>query len=166
MIILSSRKLEKAIASNKLSQWNKVKYLILPAVLGAFSGPQYIIQPYFGERIPAFDGLVQSIAAILSAYFTYRGIKMCFQENEQIDGKMFFERFALLGVPPFFRAMVIFLPISIILWNVVRIYQAQVPFLYNHFVIVSSVFGPAITYSIFYMTKNSFSRLGQLIRKR
>jgi hypothetical protein len=111
MILWSSRKLEHALAGGQLSSWSKVKYLMLPSILGSMSLPFYIVQPRYGAEESM---LVETILSILAAFLTYWGIKQCFHANQQIDDKYFFERFAVLFVPPFVRATAAVLLIGIV----------------------------------------------------
>jgi len=164
MILISSRKVEQALADGSMELWDKVKYLILPAVLGSLTGPLYVIRPIYGTRAPTLNSLVSMLSGFLTAYLTYRGIKWCFEENQQIDGKAFFERFAVLTIPPLVRIMIVIVPLSLALGFAGVALREQIPFLFKRASLISALIGPIITYTLYSMVRNSFLRLGKLIK--
>jgi len=70
MILWSSEELERALAAGELDSWTKVKYVIVPAVIGSLSTPFYVFRPIYGVRAPAINSLFSLIFAIVSAYLT------------------------------------------------------------------------------------------------
>lgn len=166
MILWSSQKLEEALARGELSSWTKVKYLILPAILSSLSWPFYLISPSYGNKPPIFNRLIMLVFSVLTAYITYRGIKSCFQTNEGIDGKLFFERFAVLFVPSFVRIMVATFLGSILLLAIIGHNRERFPFLFQGVSIIFAAFGPIITYALYAMIRNSFQRLGKLLERK
>ncbi len=67
MILWSSKELERALAGGELDPWTKVKYVIVPAVIGSLSVPSYVFRPIYGERTPGIDSLFTPIIAF--AYY-------------------------------------------------------------------------------------------------
>lgn len=164
MILLPARKIEAALAAGTLDPWAKVKYLILPAVLGSLTGPFFIIRPLYGERRPQLDSLGLFVCSILTAYLTYWGIKRCFRTNRSIDGKAFFERFAVLLVPVMIKVMLAIIPLGLaVVFGAIAL-QTQAPYnLKPAFSIFSSALGPLTTFAIYVLLNNSFVRLGNII---
>jgi hypothetical protein len=167
MIWLSSKKLEHALVEKKLDAWAKVKYLILPAVIGVIcSGPLYIIRPYYGKRIPNANLLSLVICGIISAFLVYRGIKQCFYANKKIDDKDFFERFAILGVPPLFQAALLGMILFFVIFIPISKLREEIPFLYKHNYMFFPLLSPIVTYILYFLIKNSFIRLGKLMEEK
>ena len=165
MVLLSSRKLEQVLADGKLETWSKVKYLILPAVLNSLAAAFYI-RPWYGPKEPALNIFVSVPCNILTAYLTFWGIKRAFLENQKIDGVAFFERFAMLCVPPMIRVMTVTFLLSL----AVAYSRIPVPeegsLVFTRASIFFSVLGPILTFAVYSMVRRSFQRLGELIRQR
>jgi hypothetical protein len=161
MIIWSSQKLERAFAQGKLTPWSKVKYLILPAVISSLFGPAYVIKPRYGSRPPGFNMLFSLFFAVLTAYLTYRGIRGCLRQNDQIDGKAFFERFVVLGVPPMFRLAAIIIPLSVGMMIIFAQFP-QYPVLRVRGPIAVAALSPLATYAFYAMLRNSIRRFGEM----
>ena len=121
MILFSSKELEIALSNDLLSYWEKTKYLVLVAVIGALlGGPLVLIRPIYGAKMSTLNLLFSSLCAVLSAYLAYRGIKACFLTNEGIDGTLFFERMACLTVPVSIRVGIFMFLISVgLAWSFV-----------------------------------------------
>jgi len=167
MIWLSSKKLEYALAEEKLDSWEKVKYLILPAVLGALlGGSVYIIRPYYGHRMPNAHMLALVICGIISAFLVYRGTKQCFYVNINIDNKAFFERFTILLVPPLFKTAVLSIVLCLAISISASKLREEIPFLYKHVSMFTASLGPIITYIFYKLIDNSFTRFGELIKEK
>ncbi len=167
MFFLSSKELEYVLAEKKLDSWEKVKYLILPIVLGAlFSKPFFLIQPHYGMRMPYIDMLVFVICGILSAFLTYSGIKKCFYTNKITDDKAFFERFAILSVPPLFKIVAISIVLSLGILVAASKLREEIPFLFKHVSIFISLLGPITTYIFYILIDNSLFRLRELIKDK
>jgi hypothetical protein len=168
MICISSKKLEHVLAERKLDSWAKVKYLILPSVFAVlFSGPYYVIRPYYGDRSPGMNinDIVLLLCGIISAYLTYRGIKQCFQSNQEIDGKAFFERFTILFVPPFIQIMVLSILLCLSILIPAGIFRKEIPFLYKYSTIFTAILCPVVIYILYLLIRNSFIRFGKLIKE-
>ncbi len=165
MILWSSRKLEQSLANGQLDSWTKVKYLIIPAVLGALSVPFYVMRPVYGQRPPLINSLFSFIFAILSAFLVYRGIKICFRINNKIDGNVFFERIAVLTIPVLIKVAVFFFFFSFILVVVFSYLKVRAPILFQWTHIIISALGPIVTYTMYSMIRNSFERFGRLLER-
>ncbi len=165
MILWSSRKLEQALASGQLDSWTKVKYLLVPVVLGALLGPFYVFRPVYGQKAPLINSLFSFICAVLSAFVVYWGIKICFRINNKIDGNRFFERLAVLTIPVLIKVAVFFFFFSFILVMVFRFLKDRVPILFQWMPIIISALGPIVTYTLYSMLRNSFERFGRLVEK-
>ncbi len=164
MILWSSRRLEQALARGQLDSWTKVKYVIVPAVIGSLFLPSYALRPHYGERTPAINFLFSLIFAIVNAYLSYWGLKRCFLANRDIDGQAFFERTAVLGVPIFIRIITAVIPGSIALLIVIGSLKDRVPMLFHRAGIVFAALTPIITFVTYLMLTNSIRRFGRLIK--
>jgi len=165
MIIWSSRKLEGSLARGELSNWTKVKYLIIPAVWGSLSGPVFFLQPTYGQRQPQHHFGFWLLLALLGALLAYRGVKKCFHANESIDNRAFFERFAVLTVPVIVRLTVIMLPVSLLLLGMIGMMKELYPVLYQNTSFVFGTVAPVLTYVFYSLLYHSFVRFGELIRE-
>jgi len=165
MILWSSRKLEQALVGGRLDPWTKVKYLLVPIILGALAGPIYIFRPVYGQRPPLINSLFSFIFAVLSAFIAYWGIKICFSINNKIDGNRFFERLAVLTVPVLIKVAVFFFFFSFILVVVFSYLKVRAPILFQWTHIIISVLGPIVTYTMYSMIRNSFERFGRLAER-
>jgi hypothetical protein len=166
MILWSSRELERALAGGALDAWTKVKYLMVPAVLGSLSVPFYVFRPIYGTRAPALNTLFSLIFVLVTVYIVYRGLKRCFTANNEIDGKAFFERMAILAIPIMIRIIAVSIPASIALLIIVGRFKDQVPMLSRVTPIIFSSFGPIITFATYVMLVNSIRRLGKLLETK
>jgi hypothetical protein len=166
MILWSSKELEQALAWGQLDSWTKVKYVIVPGVIGSLSVPLYVFRPLYGARAPALNSLFSLIFAIATAYLFYRGMKKCFTVNRQIDGEAFFERTAVLALPIFIKIITVVIPTSIALLMVLGHLKDRVPMLFHRSGIVFSAFTPIITYAQYVMLTNSIRRFGKLVKAK
>ncbi len=166
MILWSSKELEQALAGGELDSWTKVKYIIVPAVIGSLSTPFYVFRPIYGKEAPAINTLFSLIFAIAAAYLSYWGVKRCFIANREIDGKAFFERTAVLALPIFVRIMVVVLLVSVALLIVIGNLKDRVPVLFQRSGIIFSAFTPIITFAAYVMLTNSIRRFGRLVRAK
>jgi hypothetical protein len=165
VILWSSRKLEQALAKGQLDSWTKVKYLIVPMVIGALSGPFFLFRPVYGQKPPAINNLFSFVFAVIAAFIAYWGIKTCFKINNNIDGKDFFERLAVLTLPILIRIISFYIPSIIILSAIIGNLKDRVPIMFQRAPIIYSAFGPIITYMMYSMLMNSLKRLGQLLER-
>jgi hypothetical protein len=167
MILWSSKTLEEALADGQLDSWAKVKYLMIPAVMGSlFSVPFYVVRPLYGTRAPAPNYLFSFIFALMAAYLAYWGIKRCYIANSKIDGEAFFERLAVLTVPILIRILVVATSGSIALLVVIALLRDRVPALYYRGSILFSAFNPVLAYAMFAMLTNSIQRFGKLLKTK
>jgi hypothetical protein len=159
MIVFSSKKLESALAENRLTQWDKVKYIILIAVLYSLSyGPIRWIKPTFSPTYgttPEKHPLFFILCSALAAYIAYRGIKECFRINEDIDAKSFFERWACLSVPVGLRLTFYMMPVFIFFPFLIGLPFERV------FV---SLLNPIAALIYYHLIARSFIRLGELLK--
>ena len=165
MILFSSRKLEIAIAENKLTNWQKAKYLLIPAVLsGPFIASSYFISPIFGKKAPTLNMLISILIAIITMFIIYYGIKSCFKVNQIIDDQNFIERFCILSLPVLFKLVIIFAPLSMILTGIAYAITKHDPILSKRVPIIFSVFSPLFSLIYYSLIKCSFKRLGELVK--
>jgi hypothetical protein len=166
MILWSSKELERALAQGQLDSWTKVKYVIVPAVVGSLSVPFYVFRPLYGERAPAINSLFSLIFAIVTAYLSYWGIKRCFVANREIDGEAFFERIAVLLLPILVRIVTVAVLVSIALLIVLGKLRDRAPVLFHRSGIAFSAFTPIIAYVQYVMLTNSIRRFGRLVKAK
>ena len=166
MILLSSGKLERAIAKKILSNWEKTKYIILPIILTTlFYGPFYIIRPNYGVKPPLINSLFTFFFCIISTFIVYSGIKKCFKTNESTDKEFFIERFMILLIPIMFKLILFFVPFILILVVIVGSMREHLPIVFKRFPIILSAFCPIMYYIQYYLLNRSFVRLGNLLEK-
>ena len=166
MILWSSKELERALVGGELDSWTKVKYVMVPAVMGSLSVPSYVFRPLYGERAPAINSLFSLIFAIVTVYLTYWGLKRCFTANREIEGAAFFERLTVLGVPILIRIVVVTLLVSVVLLVILGHLKDRVPWLFHRAGIVFSAFTPIIAFAEYVMLTNSIRRFGRLLKAR
>lgn len=110
MIFWSSYKLEEALVEGRLSEWDKLQYLMLPAVFSVmFGGPVYLLLPYYGAKPEHHTGFAL-VGTVLMVLATYYGIRMGYRANQKIDGKCFIERYTILSFPVFVKFLVWLIP--------------------------------------------------------
>lgn len=166
MIILSSRKLEQALANDSLSGWTKVKYIILPALIVSLFPPPYIFRPIHGQHPPMLNALIGLFFVIINIVVTYKGIKKCFEIHQKTDAQNFFERFFILSIPVFIKFMLIFLILSIGLVVGMHSMKESFPVLYKRYPILFSISLPFITWLYYHLLSGSIRRLGALMHTK
>ena len=164
MILWSSEKLEQAFAAGELDSWTKVKYMMVPVMVGHLYTPFYVVRPVYGERAPAINYLFSFFFAMVALYLTYWGLKRCFIANREIDGKAFFERIAVLAVPIFFRIVAATILASLLLGFVVGVLVDWIPAVTHWVPILFSAFTPILAYATYVMLTNSIRRFGTLLK--
>jgi hypothetical protein len=166
MILFSSRKLELALSKNQLNGWEKTKYYILPAVLGALSGPAFWARPIYGQKHPSALFPFSIFFALLYAFIAYQGIKICFHSNEATDGKDFLERMICLSLPILVWLYIVLLPVSIVLLAIVGfLFDAKHSPEAGLRISIGWYFFGAVWFWLFYFLLNrSIKRLGVLIK--
>jgi hypothetical protein len=115
MILISSSELERQIAENALTSWEKTKYIILITAMYCLNGPIYILAPSFGSKPPLGNSLVSLLSSITFVFITYWGIKKCYHTNKTCDDAHFIERFTLLSVPMTIIFTLFFVPAFLLL---------------------------------------------------
>lgn len=104
MILLKSKKLEQQLARKKISEWEKVKYLIFPMILTSIlGGPIFLIRPRYGVQPPPLNMYSNLIGGFLIAIVTYWGIRRLYLTNVSIDGEDFITRYTVLSLPVFLK---------------------------------------------------------------
>jgi hypothetical protein len=166
MILWSSKELEQALAWGQLDSWTKVKYVIVPGVMGSLSVPLYVFRPLYGAKAPAINSLFSLIFALATAYLFYWGMKKCFIANREIDGEAFFERTAVLALPIFIKIVTVVMCVSIVLLIVLGHLKDRFPMLFHRSGIIFSAFTPIITYAQYVMLTNSVRRFGTLVKAK
>jgi len=162
MILFSPRKAAHSIADGSLKSNEKIKYLMLPLIFSSISF-QYFITPIYGAEPPYVNRIIRFLTYLISAYITYRGIKMCYLVNKNIDDSDFFERFAILFVPPYVWFIIVYSVVAIIYIFVVVVIQSINPAQIIHAPISLYIFYPIANYSFYVVLRNSFLNLGELI---
>lgn len=164
MILLSSRKLERVLGGGKLDAGEKLKYLMFPTVLGAVLGSVlFTVRPHYGQRIPTLTKDAYVVCGFLSAYLVYRGIKRCFETNRAIDSKAFFERFAVLLVPPMLQVGIASVVLSLVVGFGAFALRERVPHVFDRALIASAAFGPLAVFVMYSLLNRSFRRLGKIV---
>jgi hypothetical protein len=128
------------------------------------AGPFYVVHPRYGERESLANVAFSSCCSLLIAYLTYRGAKRCFLENQAIDGAAFFERFAVLFVPPMMRLMAAFFLISVLIVYGGMSWRDESPADVAWVSYVTSALGPVVIFAFYSMLGRSFQRLGAIVR--
>ena len=165
MILFSSNKLERALAADSLTSWEKAKYIIFIIILYSFSGPIQVLAPSFGSKPSIGQLLTSSICGILVIIFTYFGAKKCYQTNKRIDDTDFVGRFAALYMPMSFKLIAISLIAmgitAMIIYSGAFDKQTGI----DGFVYFLYIMGPVGTYLFYIYLNRSFRRLGLLINE-
>lgn len=155
MVLFSPAKLENQLASGSLTTWEKAKYLFLASVVAAFSVPVYWVAPVMQPRNYGMVQLLQHLSIIIGMYITYRGIKKCYEINDQKEN--FIELFVCLRVPWTVLFILVLMPTSLILiitLSLIFTENRDIPYLVIYFSV------PLVTYVYYLCLGNSFRRLG------
>ncbi len=162
MIVWSSKKLEKELASSALSEWDKVKYVLFLAIVEVLlGGPIFLVRPHYGEKASSspFIVLLGGLAMALATYF---GLRLAYRANRNIDDKSFIERFAILSVPVTMKFIVFFVPglvaFSFPIWLISRTWVDLKPYTGLLFRMVF----PFIMLWFYGIIAKSISRFGEL----
>ena len=122
MRLWSSEILEAELARGQLSDREKVKYLLLPLLLGGIiGGPLALFAPRYGVRPPRYDSLMALANGILMVWATFYGMRKTYRANRQIDGRNFIERYTILVLPVNVRFFVVMIPLLVVLSVSLRI---------------------------------------------
>ena len=166
MTVLSSEQVEKLLAKNELTGWEKGKYLIILLVLGFFSRPFALVSPIFSKP-PLIVQTIDLASVAVSVLIIIYGIKKCFKINEAIDRQDFIERFAILSVPVSVKILIVGIPSSfVLLWILFDLFRENHPNLYQFVPGFFYIIGSIGTYIYYFFLKRSFVRLGQLVKEQ
>ncbi|MGZ3749278.1 MAG: hypothetical protein ACXVCD_18220 [Pseudobdellovibrionaceae bacterium] len=166
MRVLSSEKVERLIATDKLTGWEKGKYLIILMVLGFFSRPFALVSPIF-SRPPWIVQTLDLATVAVSILIIVYGTKRCFKINEAIDHQNFIERFAVLSVPISVKIVIIAIPsIFVLQWLTFSIFSRDNPDVYQYVPGFFYVIGPVINFVYYFFLKRSFVRVGRLVNRK
>lgn len=161
MILLSSKKLEKALAYDLLDEWEKTKYLIFTVVFQTLTyAPIVMIRPHWGIKPSSINQWFSSASSILSILIVFFCIKRCFKTNKDIDNLNFIERYTILFVPITIRLFIFLLPIFILLVIIFNSIRSQYSNIFDYFSIPFFVISPAIILIYYNMFNNSLKRFG------
>ncbi len=166
MTVLSSEKVERALAKNELTGWQKGKYLIILMVLGYFSVPFRLVSPTY-SRPPLIVESIDLATVVVSVIIIVYGIKKCLRINEAIDHQNFIERFVILSVPVSVKILIVSIPsIFILQWLMFGYFSPNHPNLYQYLPGSFYIIGPIATYIYYFFLKRSFVRFGQLVKEK
>lgn len=166
MTVLSSEKVERVLAENELTGWEKGKYLIILMVLGYSSVPVALFSPTY-SRPPLIVESIQLATMVVSAIIIVYGIKKCLTINEAIDHQNFIERFVILSVPVSVKILIVSIPSIIILqWLMFGFLSTNHPNLYQYLPGFFYIIGPIVAYIYYFFLKRSFVRFGQLVKEK
>ena len=163
MIIFSSIKLEKALAVQKVTRWQKAKYIMIPAIFISMASPlSAFFRPSFQDEPSTIYSVLQLLVMIISIFITYFGIKACFEVNENIDKRNFIERFCILLVPVSFR-MLLFFILCFIAFMIILLFTAAIPEINKHVPLLFLPFAPIYLFMYFSLLKKSFLSFSNLL---
>lgn len=166
MRLWSSEILEIELAREQLSEREKVKYLLLPILLGAcLGGPITWLAPRYGLRPPRFDVLVALLNSLLMVAVTIYGIRKAYRANRRIDGRNFIERYAILVLPVSFRFAALLVPLLVAAHVALRFLDSRIAGgMANLYPFYRLVF-PLAMLGFYQMLARSFSRFGGHLRR-
>ncbi len=164
MIFLSSQKLELALSDNRITRWEKAKYIFILTILGFIYSPFYFFAPPYPRPSLSVQAL-DILAKFLSALVIFYGIKRCFKINELIDHQSFIERLIILIVPIGLKIEILSIPIGFtLIWAIAHfgkntdLQQAtRALFSIGEFI---------VTYFCYFFLRRSFTRFSQLMEKK
>jgi hypothetical protein len=166
LILLSSRKLEAALAGERLTSRDKLRYLIVPAVATALFGPAWLLSPRYSENPPPLLNLISMACSVLSAVLVYKGIERCYRTNRRIDGRSFFERYVLLSLPPSVVTGCIFLVLMLAVPVVALGPMKDYPHVQKWYPAAQYALGPLCVMALYWLANRSFIRYGRLLEFR
>ena len=162
MYLWSCETLEAELARGKVSEREKVKYLLLPMLLTALSGgPIYLVTPTYGLRHPPLTLLSSFLSALLVAAVTFYGLRHVYRTNQNIDGRFFLERYIVLSLPVHVRFIALMLPLTLGLGFVFFAFRKQDPGAADFFATWFSLLFPVFMIWLYRMIAASFARFGR-----
>ena len=120
MIIWRTKLLAKELASGTMSEYMKMKYLLVSTVL-------YLILGYFSiYPEPVINGLYYSEFVIV-VIINMTGVYYCFKCNGGSQGKHYLERFICIAVPATLRCHLIFWGVFVLFFRLVEPDEIKIP---------------------------------------
>jgi hypothetical protein len=164
MILFSSKKLEKSLATGTLTQWQQARYFLILSVISFFPASIAIVQPKYGVSINHVDALVNLACFATNLIVIFVGFIKCFRLNEAIDNAEFIRRYFVLSIPVAMRLVVYLMPISAILGSAIVVEKKAIREIYNILPITYCILGSIIMVIYFLMMMRSFRRFGLLLK--
>ena len=167
MILFSQNKVETKLAHNEFSEWEKVKYFLVPPIVTALmGGPIFLVRPRYGVSSPWQNSVSILLGGVILVWIIYCSVKRIFKTNERTDGKDFITRFTILSVPVFMRYFLIFTPLCLVGIIVFAALTRNAQELRVYFSIVVNVVVLIITALYYASVNKSFKRFGERIGAR
>ena len=166
MRLWSSRLLEAELADGRLSEWEKVKYLLLPIILSALiGGPVSSVMPRYGPEPPAFDWLRTILGGVAIAVVSYYGIRMGYRRNQLIDGRHFIERYTVLYVPILIKFSVVLAAGLVVLMAVCDALGLTAATFNAYAPAILTCGGAPVLLLLYYLVARSISRYGDQLKR-
>jgi len=163
VILFSSRKLEAALAGGRLTSRDKLSYLIVPAVAAALVGPAWLLTPRYTQNPPPQLIVIQLVCVVLGAMLVYKGIQRCYRTNKRIDGRLFFERYVLLTLPPSVVTVIAFFVLNFAIPVVALGPLKDQPQVKTWYPAAQYALGPLWVMVLYWLANRSFVRFGRLL---
>lgn len=164
-ILLNSRKLEKQLANAEISEWGKVKYLLVPMVVSILlGGPGFILRPRYGLQASLPDSIANLFGSMMISLVMYLGTKFVYKTNKNIDGKEFVTRYVILSFPITLKFILVGLPMFFIFLMGLACFTAEKTELRNYGLFFLNIIFPIFMSLYFLHLNKSFKRFG-LIKK-
>jgi len=161
---LSSKKLELALAENRITGWEKAKYIFILTILGFVYSPFYFFAPPYPSPSLSVQTL-DILAKLFSVLIIFYGIKRCFQINELIDHQSFIERLIILVVPIGLKIEIVSIPTGFTLIWIIAHFSKNTN-LHQATRALFSIGGFIITYFYYFFLRRSFTRFSQIMEKK
>jgi hypothetical protein len=178
MIVFSSDKLERALASDGLDSRQKAQFVILFMCLSTphmFSHLLGSIIPDFESSEPPGHSLIMVCCGIIALILTYVGIRKCYLTNKSADDKEFVTRFFALFFPASFKVLLVLLFFVVVSGTFAFLLNdgtlaeyfprtvRQIPGLKNVLAYLVYPAVPLVTWLFYYALNRSFRRLAAMI---
>ena len=153
-MIFTSRKLERALAQGKITGWGAARYYFVPMIFTAvISMPCWLIRPRHNVQLNLGIMFIQLLLQVLAGIIVYRGVKKCFNTNQQIDSSDFISRMVILAFPVLIKVIWFSFIVSIILVYFMIIFLPQVPVQ-----VIVAALSPILTFTTFFLLNESLQR--------
>lgn len=106
--------LEKQLANEEISEWDKTKYYIAFAILNVL-GSLSIYIPFPSYKQQGIESLIGFFVTIGFVVIVFKGIKSVFMVNKKIDNSHFIERITCLSFPLAIKFIIVLVTIILIL---------------------------------------------------